>query len=156
MKDLRGGQLNKDLESRDKFYEKNPELNTYPPTERKGEDKETVINTFKKMMSPNFIKEITKKLSHPSDSWEERIQLFFENAGYPKEEVQVIKDWLCNTIIPSVIAEERDKVLDEINNSFCGEMHLIRQSAGKNQLKIISEIMHKFRLSINRSSSPKR
>ena len=84
-------------------------------------------------------------------SWESRFDkkfgLGFTSLATPNEIRVKVKKFLIEEL-KSAEEKARREERERIENSFCGEMHLIRQSAGKNQLKLIAEIMKRFRWSL--------
>jgi len=46
------------------------------------------------------------------------------------------------------IAQSKAETIKEIDYEFCGNMHIIREEAGKNQLLLISKIMKAFKRSL--------
>lgn len=61
-------------------------------------------------------------------------------------------DYKIKSFIRSLLSQAREEAVEEykkeLEEKFCGRMHLIRSKAGKNQLKLIAEIMHAFRASL--------
>lgn len=51
-----------------------------------------------------------------------------------------IEDWWLDKL-----SQVRKETIREIDNDFCGNMHIIREEAGKNQLLLISKVMKAFK-----------
>lgn len=70
----------------------------------------------------------------------------------PKEARRLIKEHIVQHLTEAYSLGKKEGVemaMNEVNETFCTYMHVIRGESGKNQLKKIAEIMHAFRRALN-------
>jgi len=91
-----------------------------------------------------------KPLEERSWDWQSEFREYFDKTLKPKKPTiknldrELLVDFM-NKIERRARLSEREKVEER----FCGEMHIIREEAGKNQLLLLSKIMKAFKRSLS-------